>query len=211
MGDRNTDIFVERILGEMNAGLSCLNLYLGYRLGLFKALADSGPITIEKLSKQKGLNERYMREWLECMTVNEYLDYDAENGCFSLPSEYVPVLVDQDSPYYIAPYLGFIPGMSLPINLLMDAFRSGRGVPFSAYGEDLPDAIGLGNRVLFTNDYVNTWIRGYLLCPTSRNVLNLAPVLQILVVAQVGQALFWQGLFPRFRLMLLIQMKNPLD
>jgi ubiquinone/menaquinone biosynthesis C-methylase UbiE len=159
MGEKNTDNFVERILGELNAGLSCLNLYVGYRLGLFKALANSGAITIEKLSKQTGLNERYMREWLECMAVNEYLDYDKESVCFSLPSEYVPVLVDQDSPYFIAPYLGFIPSMAgSAINLLMDAFRSGGGVPFSAYGEDLPDAIGLGNRVIFTNDYINTWI-----------------------------------------------------
>ncbi|MEK7397207.1 MAG: class I SAM-dependent methyltransferase [Candidatus Poribacteria bacterium] len=158
MSERNTDTFVERILGELNAGMSCMSLYIGCRLGLFKALADSKPITIESLSKKTGFNERYMREWLECMAVNEYLDYDEESGCFSLPPEHVPVLVDGDSPYYIAADFGFVSNLSSVIKPLTDAFRSGGGVPFEAYGEDLPEAIGLSTRPLFINDYVDKWI-----------------------------------------------------
>ncbi|MFQ6043187.1 MAG: class I SAM-dependent methyltransferase [Candidatus Poribacteria bacterium] len=160
MSERNTDTFVERIMGEINAGLSCLNLYIGHRLGLFEALAGSGPITSEDLSKQVGFHERYVREWLECMAVNEYLDYDTETGRFSIPAEYIPALVDIDSPYYFAPLSSYIPWMSAPMKLLLDAFRSGGGVPYEVYVEDskLFDDVGASTRAIYVNEYVQEWI-----------------------------------------------------
>ena len=160
MSERNTETFVERIMGEVNTGLSCLNLYIGYRLGLFEALADSVPITSEDLSRQTGLHERYVKEWLECTAVNEYLDHDAETGRFSIPAEYIPVLVDEDSPYYMASLLSYVPWMSAPIKLLLDAFRSGGGVPYEVYVADseLFDDVGASTRAIYVNNYAHNWI-----------------------------------------------------
>ncbi len=40
----------------------------------------------------------------------------------------------------------------------MEAFRTGSGVPYDSYGPDLLEAIGMGNRPQFVNNYVTKWI-----------------------------------------------------
>ena len=37
---------------------------IGDKLGLYKAMADSKPITAEELASRTGTTERYIREWL---------------------------------------------------------------------------------------------------------------------------------------------------
>ena len=154
--ERSSDAFAERILTEINAGMSCLNLYLGDRLGLFQALADSPSATPAEMATRTGCAERYVREWLKCMAVGGYIDH--QEGRFSLPPEHVPVLLDKDSPAYVLAVVGHIPAFSGILSPLMDAFRTGGGVPYEAYGRDAREAIGLGNRPMFINDYVSSWI-----------------------------------------------------
>jgi hypothetical protein len=55
--------------------MSCLTLYLGHRLNLFQSIFESGPVTSIELSKETGYSERYLREWLECMTVLDYIEF----------------------------------------------------------------------------------------------------------------------------------------
>jgi 2-polyprenyl-3-methyl-5-hydroxy-6-metoxy-1,4-benzoquinol methylase len=40
----------------------------------------------------------------------------------------------------------------------MEAFRSGGGVEYEEYGNDALEAIGLGNRPMFINEYTSKWI-----------------------------------------------------
>ncbi len=158
MSEKDIDLFTERILGEINSAMSCLNLYVGHRLGLFKALTTAGPSAPDELAAKTGFNERYVREWLECMAANEYLDHDAKTGRFSLSPEYAPAFVDQDSPYYIAAFLCWLPSLSKVMEPLMEAFRSGGGVSYETYGQDGLEAIGAGNKPMFIHDYTSSWI-----------------------------------------------------
>ena len=158
MDQKKVDEFAERLSNEVNTAMSCLNLYLGHRLGLYQAMADAGPVTPAELAKRTGYNERYLREWLECMVVNDYLDHEAATGRFSLPHEHAVAFLDRDNPAYIAPQLCWIPSFSKVLVPLMEAFRSGGGVPFEAYGPDFPETIGMGSRLMFVNDYVAKWI-----------------------------------------------------
>ncbi len=96
MDDSKIESFQERLFTELNAGMSCLSLYLGTQLGLFNALADGKSVTSQEFAGQTGFNERYIREWLECMVAGEYIDYDAESGKFSLSAEHAVVLTDPD-------------------------------------------------------------------------------------------------------------------
>ena len=41
MDQAKVDAMTERIVNDVNGAMSCLNVYLGHRLGLFEALADS--------------------------------------------------------------------------------------------------------------------------------------------------------------------------
>jgi hypothetical protein len=72
MNQNIVDQFAERIINETNSAISCLTLYLGHKLDLFNSLKKEGPITSEELSKKTKYSKRYLREWLECMTVSNY-------------------------------------------------------------------------------------------------------------------------------------------
>lgn len=152
------DAFSERLFGEVNAAMSCLNVHLGDRLGLFDAMVDTGPATPAALAERTALSERYLQEWLECMAVGGYLEYDGQTGKFSLPAEHAAVLVNRDHPAYAGAFLYWVPSLAGVLEPLIEAFRSGGGIPYEAYGSAALEAIGMGNRPMFVNDYVAKWI-----------------------------------------------------
>jgi 2-polyprenyl-3-methyl-5-hydroxy-6-metoxy-1,4-benzoquinol methylase len=150
----------ERIMKETNAAFSCLNLYLGHKLNLFKAISEAPgrSVTPTELAKITGCSERYIKEWLESMAVGKYLEYDSKTGRFILPYEHAVVFLEQDNLSYTIPFVYYVPSFASIIDKLIEAFRSGDGVPFEAYGKDIVEAIGLGNRPMFVNWYVEKWM-----------------------------------------------------
>jgi SAM-dependent methyltransferase len=158
MDQAKIDAMTERIVREVNAAMSCLNVYVGHRLGLFQAMADAGTTTPRELSTRTGCQERYLREWLECMAVGDYLAYDDVTGSFSLPPEHAVALLDRDNMAYATPFVCYIPSFAIVLPRLIEAFRSGGGIPYEDYGADTREGIGLGNRPMYVNDYVARWI-----------------------------------------------------
>jgi 2-polyprenyl-3-methyl-5-hydroxy-6-metoxy-1,4-benzoquinol methylase len=137
--------------------MTCLNLYIGYKLNLFKILAEAGEITSAEFIGKTKLSKRYLQEWLECMTVQGYIEFDSATGNFTLPLEHQAVLCDRDNEAYTIPFVCWIPSFSLVLEKLIDAFRTGEGIPYSHYGQDLIEAQGEGNRPIFINN-IATWI-----------------------------------------------------
>jgi ubiquinone/menaquinone biosynthesis C-methylase UbiE len=158
MDMQKIEALTDRILNDINAAMSCLNLYIGHRLDLFRTLVEYSPVSSTELAVKTGYNERYVREWLECMAVNGYIEHDDEANRFSISPEYGTVLSDQDNSSYMASFLCWIPSLAGVIEPLMEAFRSGGGVPYEDYGADTLEAVGMGNRPMFVNDYVDIWI-----------------------------------------------------
>jgi hypothetical protein len=60
---------VERLFHAGIAVLEMLSIYVGDRLGLYRALAENGPLTTSQLGRSAGIHERYAREWLEQQAV----------------------------------------------------------------------------------------------------------------------------------------------
>jgi ubiquinone/menaquinone biosynthesis C-methylase UbiE len=157
MNQNIVDQLAERVINETNSAISCLTLYLGHKLDLFNSLRKGGPITTGELSKKTKYSERYLREWLECMTVNGYIDYDPITKRFSISGEHARVLCDRDSIAYTIPFVYWVPTLSLAMDKLLEAFRTGEGVPYSTYGREVLFAQGEGNRPMFIND-IARWI-----------------------------------------------------
>src|SRR5215204_1156238 len=63
--DARRDELVERLFGNALGAMDLLCVYLGDRLGLYRALADAGASTSAELASAAGVNGRYAREWLE--------------------------------------------------------------------------------------------------------------------------------------------------
>jgi SAM-dependent methyltransferase len=157
MDKHKLELFTERLLVETNAAMSCLNLYLGYRLNLFRSLMGKQRSTPKELAAITGCSERYVKEWLECMTAGGYLVQEPTER-YSLPLEHAAVLVDHDDASFAMPFVCFIPALAGVLPKLEDAFRSGEGVPIENYDEGSREAIGQGNRSLFISEYVDKWL-----------------------------------------------------
>jgi hypothetical protein len=66
---RHRDEFAEGLFEKIIGAMEVASVYLGDRLGLYRALADGGPTTPSELAERTGTHERYAREWLEQQAV----------------------------------------------------------------------------------------------------------------------------------------------
>jgi tRNA A58 N-methylase Trm61 len=158
-----TEALVERLF---NATIDCLevgSVHIGGRLGFYRALAAGGDATAGELARRTGTAERYMREWLEQQAIAGLLTVETPDAApaarrYRLPAEHRRVLVDEDDLNYLTPLASIAVDVITPMAQLLDAYRSGAGVPFEAYGPDLVDAIGAINRPQFLN-LIGDWLR----------------------------------------------------
>jgi 2-polyprenyl-3-methyl-5-hydroxy-6-metoxy-1,4-benzoquinol methylase len=154
------DALVERLFMNAIGAFDLFSVFLGVRLGLYQALADQGPLTTTELARAAGLHERYVREWLEHQAASSLLDVD-ENGDerrFSLPPGHDEALLDVSSLNHIAPLARAVLASVRPIDELLAAFKTGDGVPYAHYGEDLHESQAAFTRPLFENLLGSEWL-----------------------------------------------------
>src|SRR2546428_13237211 len=58
------DALAERLFGAAVGTMDLYGIYLGDRLGLYRALAEAGALTSTDLAEAACVHERYAREWL---------------------------------------------------------------------------------------------------------------------------------------------------
>jgi len=138
----------DRFLG----GMETLSIHIGSSLGLYAALRDA-PATAAELAARTGIDRRYAREWLEQQATAGILDGDGEGDDlrFRLPPAQAEVLTDRASLGYSAPLADMFAAVALRMHDLTDAYRSGRGVPWAAFGAAVRDGQGDINRPWFEN------------------------------------------------------------
>ena len=133
------DALVERLSTDAIGAFDLLSVYLGDVLGLYRALADEGPLTSAELVEAAGIHERYAREWLEHQAASSLLELEPNGDArrYRLPEGHDEALLDTSSLSYIAPLARSFAGAVKPLETLVAAFRSGEGVPYADYGDDL--------------------------------------------------------------------------
>ena len=101
------DALVERLFMNAIGAFDLFSVYVGDRLGLYRIIADEGPLTSAELADAAGVHERYAREWLEQQAASDLLELavqgDGEPRRFRLPAGHDEALLDVSSLNYIAP------------------------------------------------------------------------------------------------------------
>ena len=150
--------FVEKAVGDLGSALTAALVVIGDQLGLYRAMADSKPVTSAELAERTGTSERCVREWLAGQAAAGYLTYDAASGRYTLPPEQAIALADETSP---ACLLGGFQGMTAAMRAqpkVTEAFRHGKGVGWHEHDADL----FLGTERFFRPGYdahlVREWI-----------------------------------------------------
>jgi len=152
------DALVERLFNASLGMAELLTVYLGDKLGLYAAIDAAGSVTEAELAERAGIDLRYAREWLEQQAAAGLLSVDDPDAApgdrrFSLPPGHAEPLLDRDSPWSIAPVGTSFAAIAVVMPRLVEAFRTGAGVAWDAYGEDMARAQG---------DFNRPWLRGQL-------------------------------------------------
>ena len=128
------DALIERLFEATLGAWDVLGVYIGDRLGLYRALADrASASTSEELAAATGTNERYVREWLEQQASSGILAVDdaaagAHERRYTIPAGHDEALLDESSLNYIAPIGRLVVACTRPLDALLQAFRTGDGV-----------------------------------------------------------------------------------
>ena len=150
--------FLGKVVGDFGAALSSSLVYIGQKLGLYKALASGEAVTSSELAAKTSTNERYVREWLINQAASGYVDYDVKSGRYSLAPEQAMALTDESSPFYVGGGFYVIKAMTHAVNRIEDAFKNGGGM---LWGEHDPDLF-VGTERFFRPGYaahlIATWI-----------------------------------------------------
>jgi 2-polyprenyl-3-methyl-5-hydroxy-6-metoxy-1,4-benzoquinol methylase len=154
------DAFAERLFRSALGYFDLLSIRLGQRLGMYEALVDQGPTTAAELAERTGIAERYAREWLEQQATAGILRADVSNGrsTFTLPTGHAEVLLDGDSLAFMGASVMQLLTIPYAFESVVEAFRTGGGVPSEAYGGDSVEGQGLGNRPVFLTTLSNDWL-----------------------------------------------------
>ena len=156
--DAATQRFAERVLGDLSAAMTGVMVRVGHELGLYRALAEHGPLTSPQLAERASVFERYAREWLHQQRAAGYLDYARESRKFGLTAGAFAVLVAEGSPVFLPPAFDIVASMWADEARLERAFRSGEGI---GWGEHDPRLFG-GCARFFGSAYaaylVHSWL-----------------------------------------------------
>ncbi|HVL78612.1 MAG TPA: class I SAM-dependent methyltransferase [Sphingomicrobium sp.] len=152
------EAFMHKMVGDMAAAMSGSLVITGAKLGLYKALADSGAATSSELAERLGLDERYVREWLSAQAASGFVDYDPDSEQFSLNPEQRMALANEDSPVYVAPAFEVIAAGYIDEPKVTDAFRTGRGVGWHEHHECLFRGTEKFFRPGYQANLVSTWL-----------------------------------------------------
>src|SRR6516225_2981461 len=117
-----------RMVAEFGALASAPLVILGDRLGLYKAMAGAGPMTVDQFSERTRLRLRYALEWLNAQAASGFVDYDPRAQTYALSPEAALALADDSSPAFMGGGFECLLSMFLDIDKVQKAFRDGTGL-----------------------------------------------------------------------------------
>ena len=150
--------FMGKMVGDMGAAMNTSLVLLGDKLGLYKALADKGPMNSMELAKATGTAERYIREWLATQAASGYIEYDAASGKFSMQPEQIMALADAESPVFLGAFGNVVAAAFLDEPKVSDAFKTGKGVGWNRRSECLFCGTARFFRTGYKHHLVQEWL-----------------------------------------------------
>ena len=150
--------FMGQAVGDMGAAMHAVLVLLGDRLGLYKAMADSKPVTPAELAQRTGTHERYIREWLNANAASGYVTYDAAARTYSLPPEQAFALAVENSPAYLPGAFQIISSCFHDAGKIEQAFQTGKGVGWHEHHHDLYHGTERFFRPNYIANLLTSWI-----------------------------------------------------
>ncbi len=151
--------FAGKVFGDIANSLTVGMAYIGTKTGLFKAMAEKGPLTQAQVTGISGLQPRYVEEWLKGMVSAGYLDYDPGAETFTLPDEHAYLLASEGTDHFVGGMFYQANAMLAIAPRVATAFTEGGGVKFSEYGEEALIGLDLANQGMYEHRFASYWLQ----------------------------------------------------
>jgi ubiquinone/menaquinone biosynthesis C-methylase UbiE len=150
--------FAGQVVTDLAAAMAGVMTNLGHKLGLYRAMAESGPINSDELARRTATNERSVREWLNGQVAGGYVVFDTNTNQYVLPPEHAFILANPESPAFLTPAFDLAASLWHDEDEIQAAFRSGKGMGWHEHNCRLFTA----TEAFFRNGYrahlTQTWI-----------------------------------------------------
>lgn len=133
MNEKRLEQQLGKVMTDFGAGGATILVWLGDELGLWRTLAETGPVTSHDLAAKTGYAERYLREWLATVAANDYLTYDPKKTTFSLSEEMALILADENNPASLAGFFASFPSLVRTAERLSKEFKTGEGIGWTEH------------------------------------------------------------------------------
>jgi 2-polyprenyl-3-methyl-5-hydroxy-6-metoxy-1,4-benzoquinol methylase len=150
--------FMGQVVGELGATVNAGLIVLGDRLGLYKAMAEAGPITSAKLAEKTGTAERYVREWLNAQAAGGFVEYDPETKRYLLPPEQAMALANEDSPAFVCGAFELATATLKSDAQIESAFRTGAGFGWHQHDPGVATGCERFFRPGYNANLVSAWL-----------------------------------------------------
>lgn len=127
------EAFAGTLLATLNAGGLSMMISIGHRTRLFDVLAELPPATSQQIAAAASLHERYVREWLNAMTVGGIIHYEPTPQTYRLPAEHAAFLTRAAKSDNFAVYFQHIGSLGSVEEAIADCFFNGGGVPYAKF------------------------------------------------------------------------------
>jgi 2-polyprenyl-3-methyl-5-hydroxy-6-metoxy-1,4-benzoquinol methylase len=158
MNEEKLNALMGRMVNELGAAANAALVITGHKLGLYRALAEAGPLKSAELAERTGTRERYIREWLSAQAASGFIDYDSAAATFAISPEQAAVFADADSPVFMAAGFEGLRAAYADEPKLTEAYRTGKGM---GWGERC-NCLFCGTEQFFRPTYkghlVNDWL-----------------------------------------------------
>ena len=126
---QTSDEVAERLFSSLLGTVEIMSVYLGDRLGWYRALAGDGPASAGELARRTDTQVRYAREWLEQQAVSGLLVVESDGAPderrFAIPASTAEVMTDATSLAYLAPMGRMFGAVGPMLPRLLEAYRTG--------------------------------------------------------------------------------------
>lgn len=133
LDEKKAEAFAQKMLNVLNSAGVALMVSIGHRTRLFEVMSKMLPSSSTDIARSAVLNERYVREWLGAMVTGGIVEFDPLTQAYRLPPEHCAFLTPAASPNNMAVTSQFISVLGTVEDQIIDCFRHGGGVSYSAY------------------------------------------------------------------------------
>src|SRR6059058_2202967 len=117
-----------RVVGDLGGMLTTSMVFIGDRLGLYKAIVEAGSVTSAELAERTGTAERYVRDWLVNQAASSYVQYDATSGRYGMSAEQREAFTNENCPFFVPGGFQAMYAITRAIPRIAENFRTGAGI-----------------------------------------------------------------------------------